>query len=413
MRTSTSERPDAPTRSAEDGVPGFVWLIAGGIFAMVTSEFMAAGLLPAIADDAGVTLGAAALLISGFAAGQVFGAWLLGLPLARFGPRTVLASLLVVFAVAQVIGVLSPWPVMLGLRVVSGAMMSAYFAIALGTTTRTVTGSAQPRAMATVFAGVTIGTTLGLPLATFAGQALAWQTAFHLNTIAVLGAAVALVVLMPSVGGSPALPARELLRPLGNPMLWLTFLTAALTIGGTLISFAFFAAILERVTGVDPMVVPWLLGLYGAASIFGNWVVGRTTSTGPARVLAIGMLVLIGGLLAFWAVPTSLPVVMLAMVAVGMTGVSLNTAHMARTIAVGGQSPAVMSMMPTVVTGGILIGTSLGSVVVDSSLGLLAPLWLGALFTVGALLTLAPDALAGRRVRARADVVCAEPCPVG
>lgn len=393
--------PDTPA----ERVPGTIWLIAGGIFAMVTSEFMAAGLLPGIARDAGVTIGAAALLISGFAAGQVVGAWLLGMPLARFGPRKVLAGLLLAFAVAQLIGVLSPWPVMLGLRLVSGAMMAAYFAIALGTATRLVPGPAQPRATAAIFAGVTIGTTLGLPLATFAGQLVSWQVAFHVDTAAVVLAAVAILAFVPAVEGAPSMALREMVAPLANRRLWLTLLTPALGIGGTLLGFAFFSAILEDVTGVDPLVVPWLLAVYGAASVVGNWAVGRLTSTGAARVIGVGLAVLAVGLLAFWAAPESLPVVIFALIAIGVSGVSLNSAYAARTIGVGGQHPAVMSMLPTIVTGGILIGTGLGSVIVDTSLGLLAPLWIGALFAVAGIFTLIPDALDARRGARAAAVV--------
>lgn len=402
------------TVTLREPVPATIWLIAGGIFAMVTSEFMAAGLLPSIADGVGVSIGAAALLISGFAAGQVVGPWLLGMPLSRFGPRLVLAGLLVAFAAAQLIGVISPWTVMLSMRVVSGALMSAYFAIALGTATRLVPGAAQPRATATIFAGVTIGTALGLPLATFAGQAVTWQWAFHIDTIAVLAAAVAIVIFVPSIVGTPALPVRQMLRPLANRRLWLTLATAGLSIGGTLLGFAFFPTILERVTGVQATLVPWLLALYGAASVLGNWAVGRLTSRGPARVLTIGLMVLAAGLLAFWAAPTSLLVVILAMVAIGVSGVSLNSAHAARTIAAAGQHPAIMSMLPTVVTGGILLGTSLGSVVVDSGLGLLAPLWMGALFVFAALLTLIPDALDKRRatVSDQTATPAPAPCPV-
>lgn len=403
MRPNTLEldRPSTAPASSEStprqGVPGSIWLMAGGIFAMVTSEFMAAGLLPAIAQSAGVTVGAAALLISGFAGGQLFGAWLLGMPLARFGPRMVLAALLITFAVAQTIGVLSPWPVMLALRVVSGATMAAYFSISLGTAARLVPGIRQPRATATIFAGVTIGTTVGLPLATFAGQAMAWQWAFHLDTIAIVVAAAAVVVLVPHIPGTPIGSVREMLRPLANGRMWMTLVTAALAIGGTLMGFAFFSTILERITGVDAIVVPWLLALYGAASVLGNWAVGRLTSRGPLRVISIGLVILMAGLLLFWAAPTSLPAVIVALVAVGLSGISLNSAHAARTIDAAGAHPAVMSMLPTVVSAGILIGTSLGGLVVDSPLGLLAPLWLGAAFALLALVTLVPDAL---RVRA-------------
>ena len=402
------------TTAVDERVPGTMWLVAGGIFAMVTSEFMAAGLLPAIAEDIGVTIGAAALLISGFAAGQVFGAWLIGMPLSRFGPRTVLAGLLVAFAVAQTIGVLSPWPVMLGLRAVSGMVTSAYFSIALGTATRLVPGPAQPRAVAAVFTGVTVGTTLGLPLATFAGQAMAWRFAFHLDTVAVLLAALAIRFAVPAIGGVPAMSLAEAARPLRSGQLWLTFATAALTIGATLLAFGFFSAILQQVTGVDAMLVPWLLALYGVASVIGNWLVGRMTAAGPSRVVVVGLVVLVAGLLAFWAFPTVLPVAVAGLVAVGLSGVSLNAAHTARTVRVGGSNPAVMAMMPTIVTGGILFGTAAGAVAVDSSLGLLAPLWMGAALAVAGLLTVLPDLRRRAREPAHSSARPEAPlCPAG
>lgn len=407
-----AEQPAVDDETTGERVPGSIWLIALGIFAMVTSEFMAAGLLPEISRDVGVSLGTASMLISGFAAGQVLGAWLVGMPLSRFGPRRVLPALLVAFAIAQTAGVLSPWPVMLGLRLVSGLVMSAYFAVALGTVTRLVPGSGQPRATATVFAGVTIGTTLGLPLATFAGQSLSWVSAFHADTVAVLLAALAIVVALPDVAGVPPEPVRVLLRSLGDGRLWGTFATAALGIGATLVAFGFFSSILQDVTGVPASEVPWLLALYGLASVLGNWVVGRVTHLGPARVVGVGLVVLVLGLVGFRLAPSSLPVAVVALVVVGLSGVSLNSAHTARVVAIGGATPAVMAMMPTVVTGGILLGTATGGLV-SNAYGVLAPLLVGSILGVLALLTLLADGVAVRRSRratAPAPSACPEPC---
>ncbi len=108
--STTSAGHDVLVGAVADQLPHSVWVIAGGIFAMVTSEFMAAGLLPEISNDVGVSIGAASMLISGFAAGQVLGPWLVGIPLSRFGPRAVLPGLLAMFALAQTIGVISLAP---------------------------------------------------------------------------------------------------------------------------------------------------------------------------------------------------------------------------------------------------------------------------------------------------------------
>ena len=55
-------------------MPFSLYLLALAVFAMGTSEFMLAGLLPAIAVDLDVTVGTAGLLTSAFAVGMVVGA---------------------------------------------------------------------------------------------------------------------------------------------------------------------------------------------------------------------------------------------------------------------------------------------------------------------------------------------------
>ncbi len=64
-------------------MPFALCLLALAVFAMGTSEFMLAGLLPDIASDLGVSVGAAATLTSAFAIGMVVGA-----PLWRLWPAT-------------------------------------------------------------------------------------------------------------------------------------------------------------------------------------------------------------------------------------------------------------------------------------------------------------------------------------
>lgn len=59
-----------------------------------------------------------------------------------------------------------------------------------------------------------------------------------------------------------------------------------------------------------------------------------------------------------------------------------------------------MTMMPTVVTGGILLGTATGGVVADA-FGVVAPLWVGAALAVLACASVLPDLV---RARSRAQV---------
>ncbi len=69
-----------------------LYLLAVALFAMGTSEFMLAGLLPGIAADLGVPVATAGLLTSAFAAGMVVGAPPKAGPARRWPRRSSLLS---------------------------------------------------------------------------------------------------------------------------------------------------------------------------------------------------------------------------------------------------------------------------------------------------------------------------------
>ncbi|MFK3736073.1 MFS transporter, partial [Streptomyces sp. NPDC088090] len=82
-------------------LPVPLYLLAMAVFAMGTSEFMLAGLLPDIAADLDVTVGTAGTLTSACAIGMVVGAPLMA-ALARAWPaRSSLLAFVVAFAAAH------------------------------------------------------------------------------------------------------------------------------------------------------------------------------------------------------------------------------------------------------------------------------------------------------------------------
>ena len=75
-------------------MPVAVYILGLSVFALGTSEFMLSGLLPPIADDMGVSIPRAGLLISAFAIGMVVGAPLLAVATLRLPRRTTLITLI-------------------------------------------------------------------------------------------------------------------------------------------------------------------------------------------------------------------------------------------------------------------------------------------------------------------------------
>ena len=88
-------------------MPLSLYLLALAVFAMGTSEFMLAGLVPDIATSLDVSVGAAGLLTSAFAVGMVIGAPLMAALARRWPARASLLGFVLVFAGTHVVGALT------------------------------------------------------------------------------------------------------------------------------------------------------------------------------------------------------------------------------------------------------------------------------------------------------------------
>ena len=81
--------------------------LAAGAFGIGVTEFAPMGMLPLIADDLGVSIPTAGLLISGYALGVMLGAPLMTLTTGRMPRRTLLILLAGIFTLGNVLAALS------------------------------------------------------------------------------------------------------------------------------------------------------------------------------------------------------------------------------------------------------------------------------------------------------------------
>jgi len=374
-------------------VPRAVYLLALGVFAMVTSEFLVAGLMPQLAAGLDATIPQIGYLITVFAVAMAAGGPLLTVALLRTRPRTALLLLFAVFTAGNVLAATaSGYGVMVVARIVTGMASQAFFGLAASLCARLTREEVRGRAVAVVMNGLTLGTLFGLPAATLIGDRLGWRAAF----LAV--AALAVVTALATLAGVPRLERaegdggnlRQEARVFADPRLWLVLATSTLIIGATFSAFSYFNPILTEVTGFAPGTVPLLLIAYGAATVLGNIVVGRLADRYAVEVqvagLALNALFLTGFALLAHA---SLPAVAL-MLGIGLVGVTMNPAMVTRVQRAGNARPLVNTVHGSFITLGIIIGSSVGGVLVDA-FGLRAPLWLGAGLAVLGLATLLPE----------------------
>lgn len=373
-------------------LPKAVYVLGLGIFSLVTSELQVAGMMPQMAAGLDVPVSQIGYLISLYALAMAVGGPLLTAALLRLPRRTALMIMFAAFIAGEVLAALAPgyW-LLLVARLVTGAVSGAFFGVALAIAIELSAPSVRGRATSIVLSGLMAGTVLGLPLASYIGPAFGWRASFW----GVAGLAVAVAALtaftVPRLEATEGTSVRGELVVFKSAKLWAVYSTSTLLIGATYAAFSYFTPILSEVTGFGTTLVTTLLVAYGIATIVGNHVVGRLADTRAIPTLAVGLVSLIVLLAIFALFTTNKPITVIAMLGVGLVGVTMNPALVARVTGVANGRPLVNTVHTSCITLGVVIGSWIGGVGISAGYGLRAPLWIGSAMAVIGLLTLLPD----------------------
>ncbi|EFL05538.1 conserved hypothetical protein [Streptomyces sp. AA4] len=387
-------------------VPSAVYVLAAGIFAMVTSEFAVAGLMPQLAAGLGVDVARIGYLITVFAVAMAVGGPVLTLALLRIRPKAALMVVFAVFLAGNVLAALATtYSVLVVARVISGVASQAFFGIAISLCGQLVEERVRGRAIGVAMNGLMLGTLLGLPLATFAGGQYGWRAAFWTITLLTVLAALLTQFQVRDPGRAVRREAADF-RVFRRPKLLLALVSSTLIIGATFSAFSFFTPILTEVSGFSPGAVPLLLLGYGAATVIGNSVVGRLADRHTVSTLAVGTL-LNAVFLTGFALFTDVPAAALGfLLAIGLAGVTMNPAMAVRVQRAGNTSPLVNTVHSSFITLGVMLGSSVGAGLIEPY-GLRAPIVLGAATAVAAVVTILPAFRTGQPVLPAPEVCCA------
>lgn len=369
-----------------------LYLLALAVFAMSTSEFMLAGLLPDIASDLDVPVGAAGLLTSAFALGMVVGAPLVA-ALARDLPgRLSLFGFVLVFLAAHVVGAgTSSFTVLVVTRVVAALANAGFLAVALTTAGALVPPDRKGRALAVLLSGTTVATVAGVPGGSALGALLGWRATFWTVAALCVPAAIGVLAGIPARAAREGQGARPVLRSefgqLGRPRLITVMVLGALVNAATFASFTFLAPVVTGTAGLGELWISVALVLFGAGSFAGVTIAGRLSDRRPGLVVAVGGPLLLVG----WAVTALLadhPAALLVLVFVqGALSFALGGTLITRVLYEAAGAPtlagsyAVAALNVGAVAGPLIAATTLGT-----PAGNLGPLWTSGLLVAIALL---------------------------
>ncbi|WP_329843042.1 MFS transporter [Stenotrophomonas sepilia] len=285
--------------------PG-VWALAVTAFAIGVAEFIVVGVLPAIAGDLGVPLARAGGLVGLYALALAVGTPVVVLALARLPRKPLLLVLVAVFLAGNLLSALSTsYELLLAGRILTAVAHGSFFAIGATVAARLAPEGQASRAIAVMFAGLTLAMVIGVPLGSLIGNGLGWRLPFFAVAALAALAWLATARWVPALPTPAAGPAGTQLAALASPPVLAMMSITVLGFGASFPAFTFVTPILTEITGFSTHAASGLLVVFGMATLVGNLAGGRWAARLGWPVALRRML--IGLLLALVVLAVALP----------------------------------------------------------------------------------------------------------
>ncbi|WP_306475056.1 MFS transporter [Pseudomonas sp. ICMP 561] len=383
---------DMTSMTHRSKLPPDVYLLALTIFSLVTAEFMVAGMMPALADAFSVGLAQVGNLIAFYALGMALGGPPVTVLLLSRGisNKRALVGLLAVYVAAGILAAIATsYPVLAFARILMGVASAACIGLCLTVCAGMVAREVRGRAVSVVLAGLMLSPVAGVPMTAWVEHHYGWRASSWLVVgLALICSALAAARLPTSEAGSEPALSRQW-ATLKNPSLWGAYVTSGLIIGATFAAFSYCTPILIQEVGLEPAHVAPMLALYGLANLLGNMIVGRIADRYTFQALGWGLLLLVLALTGFALAGDHLWLNLTCFILLGLTGVALNPAMVARVMKAAEPGALVNTLHTSVITAGLAFGSWAGGTAIDAGYGLRAPLWVGAALALLGLLSLA------------------------
>ncbi|MGW3941196.1 MFS transporter [Streptomyces phaeochromogenes] len=374
---------------------GLVALALGG-FGIGLTEFLIAGLLPQVASSFAVSEAAAGWLISGYALSVAVGAIALTAATARLPRKAVLVGLVALFVVGNLLSAVAPsYPVMLLGRIVAALCHGSFFGIGSLVARSLVAPEKKSRAVAVMFAGLTLANVLGVPFGALVGERWGWRAAFWAVTVIGVLALAGIAALVPDGAGETRSPTmtvtvtgqsgpaptdglRAQFRAFRSWQVWLTLTATALSYGGMFGAFSYIAYTFTEVGGFSPTDVAWLLMVYGVGLVVGNLVGGRAADHDRDRALVLALLGLAITLAVFGLLAANATASVVLLFLMGLFGFASVPGMITRVTDFAHGAALAASANVSASNIGNALGAWLGGLAITAGLGYTAPLYVGA-----------------------------------
>lgn len=257
-------------------------------FALVSAEFLPAGLLTPMARDLGISEGVAGQVVTATALVGAVAALLSNVLIGKLNRKLVLVGLSVLAIASNLLAAFATdfWLLLLG-RAGLGIALSAFWALSVAVVARLVGTNSLGRGVAMVSLGVSLATIAAPSMGALISDWIGWRSAMAI-TAGLAGLALVLqLISLPSLPASTNNSLGDMFRLLRRRGVQLGMLAIILLMAGHMAGSVYVRPFLEQVTALSTNMIALALGGFGLAAVIGNLAAGRLADANASRTLAI------------------------------------------------------------------------------------------------------------------------------
>lgn len=262
--------------------------LAATSFALVSAEFLPAGLLTPMARDLGISEGTAGQVVTATASVGAVTAMLSNVLIGRLNRKAVLVGLSALAVGSNILAALATdfWLLLLG-RAGLGIALSAFWALSVAVVARLVGANATGRGMAIVTLGVSLATIAAPSMGALISDWIGWRSAMAMTAGLAALAMLLQFLSLPTLPATASNSLADVFRLTRRRGIQLGMLAIVLLMTGHFAGSVYVRPFLEQVTLLTTGPIALALLGFGIAAVIGNVAGGRMADTNIHMALAV------------------------------------------------------------------------------------------------------------------------------
>ena len=300
-----------------------------GVFGILSTELGMMGIIPIVSQNFSVSISDAGWCVSIFALVITFCAPIVPLLCANFNPKKLMLICLAVFILSSLTSAFVGefWQLLI-LRAIPAFFHSIYIALALSMVTNLVEDKKEiPKATAKIFAAVSAGMVLGVPMTSYFGGNFSFKMAMlffvFLNTLSF----IATLFFVPDFKKVNSVKISKQLLILRYPLLWISILCVICINAGIWGFYSYFSDFLHSVGKMNFTLISIVLAIYGFSNIIGNYIAGKTLVKNANFTLILTPLIMIGFYILLFSFYSEIILIIFTFILGILAGVMNNGTH--------------------------------------------------------------------------------------